>query len=451
MKKILIAVVALGALYTASAYCIGFKVESEITAQVEQLTTNSPNLVCTLKQKHRGIFESSYTYGLDFNAPPQAGKDAASSRISFDATWRVAHGPIPFAAKVFNPCLALASATFSINPETDADIREVFDKLPELLETTIHARYGFDLGTTTDITMPPVDKTLAFADTPPFQLAWQGLTANVKSNSDLSAYTMTVNAPGLSIKDSEALVSLSGLSGSSEFNRIQGLVWGGDFRYLLKSLTVEPASPGKPFEVRDLALALNMKPIGPVLDYALDLSGTGKLAGGAILPARLGLTLHSVDLAALNDLLAVLRNKSRTPESPLLSPEDYQRTAKSLLARSPWFEVTLSAMEGGEGPVAAQANVKTELMKDLPDNLLLAFTELRAGARIDAPEKTFQDLACLFLSETGSAMPEAECRAEVTEQLDAYVSRGYLIRNGGKLSAQAQWNGQGILINGKPM
>lgn len=451
MKKILIAVAALGVFLTASAYFIGSTVEGRLKENFDNLATSSPNLSCTLKQKHRGIFESSYTYTVDFTGPVAQGSDATPVRISMDATYRVAHGPIPFAAMSFAPCLALADTTFTINPETDADIREVFEKLPELLQTTLHTRYGFDMGTSTDINMPPVAKSLAFADKPSLKLSWQGLSATVNVNSELSAYNMTFSAPGLAIQDPAASVSFSGMSGGAEGKRIQGFVWSGNFHHLLQTLDVKPAAPGKPFAAHDLKLNLSLTPNGPVLDYALAVSGTGKLPGGSTIPASLGMTFHSLDLAALNDLETVLHTKSPTPKAQPVSPEDFQRVATAMLKRSPWLEIRLSLMEGGEGPVQAQANLKTDQMKTLPDNILLALTQLRAQAKLDAPEKTVLDLACLVMKEMGNAQPEAQCRAGITGQLDEFVSRGYLVRNGGQLTSEAVWNGLAVLLNGKPM
>lgn len=451
MKKFLTAVVALGLIYCAAAYVIGIKVGDFLQAALDRAVANSPGLGITLKQSHRGIFTSTFLYAVSFTLPAEPGKPESGKNVSLDLNIDVAHGPIPL-AKSFAPCLALADTTYSINPTSSPDVRNFFGKLPELLHTASRTSLGFDLSGTTQITVPGVKTSFQPENGTPMQFEWQPLTAVVWFDGSLTAASLDARWPSLRVQDQKTSLTLSDIHFTSNSKQSKGNIWTGRSRVDLGSLEISPAAPGAPMVLENAFMNLELRPHDATLDYSVDLGVTGKTSGGGNIPASIGVVLHGLDMAALEELQAALRRQSDPTAKDKPDEAEFTRIANAFLIRSPWLDLNGKAFEGDGGPVTIQASVKTQDMRELPRSIPLALARLRAQAKLDGTVRSVHDLLCLVVQD-GAKRPADDpgFRKQMGNLIDQLVLQGILAHKDGHLMSEALWDGSALTVNGRKL
>lgn len=447
MKKLLLALIALCLIVLASSYWFGLRTEGLMQAALERVTSNAPFLKITLKEKHRGIFSSTYTYSMA--SAPGTGADAPGNALVASLTTRVAHGPIPFAAGDFAPCQALADSVLAVDPASGQEFKKFNEQFPELSRSTIRTRFAFDGSGVTDIAIPAFKKTISGENGEPVDLDWQGLTSRTTFNDGFTAYVTTIQAPLLHVRSKQVDVTLAGISGDYDMKKTGGKIWTGKQRSMIKSLTVLPETGGQPTRIDSLSLAADITPRAEVLDYLLEASGALALAGKPPLPVRLSFTLRDLDQAALGEFYDLVRRPAATPGESPLTEADGQRLLKTLLGRSPSLALVLEAKEGGS-PLTLNAEVRCQGMKELPAELTQALSMLRAQAGFEGSAKATADLACRFQEAAGQD-GGTDCGPTISAQLDQFAQQGFVVLSGDKLSSKATWDGKELMVNGNKM
>jgi len=456
MKKLTIivaAVIVLGCLGLAGAsYYTGLQVEKRLP-EVLRTAGDRQGIVYTIKEQHRGIFESRYV--ISFAVPMPAKPGAAAGPLALDMNLRVVHGPIPLGSGSLSPCRAVADATFAVAPDADPSVHEFFTKIPELLQSTLRIRGNFDDTGTLTFVIPPFSRDLDLPQpqqAEPLHVDWKGLTLAMNF-AENAPNTGTVEAPGLALKRAKDSLAFEDFSETFSFLWIEGMPHLATVKAnaQLKSLDADYPSMNTKFSVTGMTMSESLAPRGPVLDYVVDMKGTRHAANSPDIPASLHIALNSLDAAALNDALGMLQKFNATPQQEP-APEDLVRMGNALLARAPSLDVNITAMEGTPtGPVSLKAEVKTDEMKSLPVNELQALTQLRASGSLNASEKSLLDLLCLVQRADTPALTEEQCQTQTTQQIDQLVTQGQLVRGDGKLTAKAVWDGQHLLLNGNPL
>ena len=453
MKRLLLALAALGLIYCTMAYFIGIKTDDFLKAALDQAATNSPNLSFTLRQKHQGVFRSGSVYTVDLALPAEPGKPDTGKTVSLDMAVDIAHGPIAF-SKSFTPCLALADTTYSVNPTSSLEVRDFLAKFPELLQGTSRTRMGFNMAGTTLFTVPGANKTIRLENGTSLQLEWQPLTAAIGFDASLTAATLDARCPFLRIQDQKTSFTLSGLGFAADSKQFKGRLWTGKHRIGANSITVQPGASDAPVIVDDAFLNVELVPRGPVLDYAIDLGAIGKSgADQKKVPMSIGMVFHNLDVAALEDLQTVLQRQS-SPAADSQNPNeaDFIRIANAILARTPWLDLNGKAFEGGTAPVTIQASLKVENMTELPPSMLLALPKLRAQAKFNGTDQGVLDLLCLVVQD-GAKRPAGDpgFRKQMAALIDQVLLQGFLAHKDGMLSSEVLWNGAALMVNGRRM
>jgi len=453
MKKLAIlvaAVIVLGFLALAgAAYYTGGQIEERLP-EVLRTAGDRQGVVFTIKEHQRGIFESRYV--VAFSVPMPARPGVAPGPLALDMNVRMFHGPIPLGSGSLTPCNAVADAVFALAPDADPKVQEFFAKVPELLKSTLRVRVNFnDTGALT-FAIPPFSRDFPEPQREPLHVDWKGLTLAM-SFAGNGPNAGTVEAPGLVFKNAKDSIILEGFSEAFNFSWIEGMshLATVNANAQLKSLDADIVSANTKFSVTGVTMAESLTPRGPVMDYVIDLKGTRHAPGAPDIPAGLHIALNSLDAAALNDALGMLQKSNAGPgQQP--SPAEIVRMVTGLLSRAPSLDVNITAMEGTPaGPVSLKAEVKTDEMKSIPANEIQALTQLRAKAWLNASEKSLLDLSCLVQRAKTPALADDACQAQTTQQIDQFVTQKYLVRGDGKLTAEAVWDGQRLLVNGNPL
>jgi len=408
-----------------------------------------------IKEEDRGIFRSRYVIAMSLPLPADPDAGASPGVISLDMTWHIPHGPLAFKDGSLTLCQALADVTFAIAPDAAPDVSAAAAQIPELLQSSLHAQANFDDTGSLTFTVPPFFRSFVQKNGTPLNVDWKGLTLTVNFAKD-NSFTGTLDAPALVLrdpKDDNHRVALSGLSETFSAKVVPGRphLSTGDVHGVLKSLDVNAPAAHTAFSISDITLNGRLAPRGVVLDYTIDVKGTRHAPDSPDIPANLNIALNSLDPDALNELLGMLQKAGVAKQDP--SHEEIVRVASGLLSRSPSITLLASAMEGTpSGPVTLKAQVDTDRMKTLPPSWDRALTQLRVNASLDASETSLLDLMRLLRSENAPGTPACEqCREEDAQSIDDLVTRGHLIRADGKLAAEVVWDGQTLLINGKPL
>jgi len=452
VKKILVVVVVValvlsGFLIGASFY-IGGKIAEQLPDELRK--AQALGIPLTVKEAHRGVFTSRYVIATTI--PFAKSGTRGPLLVPVEMTSNIIHGPIPFMGGSLVPHMFVGDATFALAADADPAVREAFEKLPELSKSVIHVQGDFDNTGDVTITVPAFSKDLPQKNGTTLHVDWKGFTARAKRGTD-TVVTGTFEAPGITLATGPDAVALSGFSGTFATKPIEGLplLSTGDVHYALKLFDVKMPSEGTAFSVSDITADGHLAARGSLVDYDLVLKGTRHAPGSQDIPASLGITLRSLDAKTLNDLLDLMQ-KARFHPDQEPSEEEIMRMAAGLLPHSPSVALNISAMEGTpDGPVTLKAEAKTDHMDTLPLSWELARTQLRANASLDASEKSLRMLACLITRALAPGMTDAQCQAVLTQRINELTAQGHLIHTDGKLTSEAVWNGQALLINGKPL
>jgi uncharacterized protein YdgA (DUF945 family) len=450
MKKLLIALVALAVLLLASYAFVGTRVEPAIQEMLGQASAGNPNLVILPKSKAGGLFSSRYVFTISFTLPPKQQRPGAPLNIMLDINYDVAHGPIPFAAGVYTPCLAVMDATFALTPQSGKEIRSFFDMVPELASSKARARLGFDSSLDTQLTVPGFSRTFPDARGMPTTVTFKGLTGHMASPAGPGKVTGQFFAPSLAIQDKDAQVTLDALALDVDASRLRPGLWAGTYKFRAGSLNVAPKGQDR-FALRDLLLDAALTQRQDVADYAFTASAGYAMQSGRVLPVSLGTSLKNLDIGGLEQFITL----SQKPETAggdfsRLEPE-LRAIANILLARSPYLEFSVKALEKDK-QMTFSCDIRPEGMTTLPQTLPQAAPMLRVKADLSCGQADLLEAACSLAAEMKSAgVTKAQCAQDLTAQIDQAAATGFVTRAGDKLSSKASWDGREFTVNGKPL
>ena len=450
MKKLLAVLVVFTALLFCSYFMVGQRVESVFTESTAKVTEHSPNIVFTLKEKAKGFFSSRYVYTLQVSLPPELRTSGAPTNLAMDLVYNVAHGPLPLTAGDFTPCLALCDTTLS--PETSGDkaVTEFFKGVPELAKSTLRTRIAFDSSSTTQVAVPAFVKTISADKSAPFTITFKGLTGTIRTPSTYDAYKAALSSPGLSLQDADATLVCGTVSLQGDSKLMGRRLWTGTQRLAVETADFLPKT-GAAVKLQKLALDASLTPQNGTLDYVFALSGNQTLPQGNALPVAVSFTGRNLDMAALDTLIALMEKVQSTGEDLSKSESELRAVVNAMLPKKPAVEIDAKAFEGSD-QILLHCEIRPEGLTSLPQQILATLPFLRAKADFSGPQKAVTDFACSVLE--GVSPPQQskeECARGLSREIDQILAQGLMQRDGDKLSASAQWDGQKLTVNGKPL
>lgn len=450
MKKTLIALATVVALLLGAYLYMGTRVEPALQELFKQAAETNPNIAFTLKSKDAGLFRSRYAYSMSLPLGASQSNPGAPMTIVMDLFYDVAHGPVPLAAGVYSPSLAVLDATFAIDPKSSKEIREFFDLIPELASSKARARLGFDSSIGMDMTIPAFSKTFPGARGSHTTVGFKGLTGTMRATTAFETYTGQFAAPGLAINDNDVALTLESMTLSMNAVRLRPNLWGGTHQMRAQSLTVIPRGAER-FSMQNLTGDVALTPRSNLLDYLIALSGTYAAPHGQTIPLAMNIGWRNLDIDALSELIAVI-NKPEALGGDYARIEPQLRSLGSVMvSRSPSMEFGVRAYEG-ERLLSLSCDIRAEGMNTLPQTMAQATALLKGKAEFSGRQQDLTDVTCALAASARNAdLTKAKCADDLTALIDQMAALGYVTRIGEKLSSKASWDGRELTVNGKPL
>lgn len=321
MKKSTIAVgviIALGMVWTGSAWYTGKQLEKNVDIVVNKVTADSSKKLgaeihSTVKDFHRGWFSSHFILdiALEKGTTVDGVKPGESLQLSVD----VDHGPFPLARLSSGNILpAMASAKLSlVNNELT---RTAFDsaKGKSPVEAIINFAWGGAISS--DITLAPAeykDKNNS--------LTFEGASYHVDANASMNAFNYEGKSKKITVSGKNNIeIVIPGMTFSGHPNKTPFDFMTGDQRLDFESIRITTA--GKPFARLDglsfsanADLSADNKKLNAKGEYAVaSLSVLGQDFGGG----KITMELASLDAVAFADFM-----------------KDYQQLSKEFVASTP--------------------------------------------------------------------------------------------------------------------
>jgi len=438
VKKLLVAVLLLVTGYMAATIYIGSQTGSSLDDALKQVSGEVPTLSFTPKQSQVGIFSSSYVYAVSFK--PQANSPDA---LLLDLTFNAAHGPIPFAAGSLAPCRSVVTGRIALAENNPEAIRKALEQAPELLNTSIRTVTGLTGEVDVKVTVPPLLRET------PMRQEFQGATISVTTDKDFARRVIKAELPLLNLQDADYSFSLKGLSYQADATQLRKAVWHGQTSAGLKSVELSSKDHSKDALLENLDLRTKSKLHDGMVDYDTAMGGVLTVSKRAPLPFAFTINGYNLDVDALSQANALLQRQSSGDPAKQASAEEVQKVSGALLARDPRLDVEIKAMPGGQDEVGLKAEVSAPGLKVLPPSLPEALPSLRAKADLAAQESGLAILADLFTNPQAADIPAA--RQQIQAFLQQFADKGFIVREGSKITSTATWDGKALLVNGKPL
>lgn len=443
MKKKLPAIASLLLLLAAYAAYAGHRADVFLDEAAAGIQSRLPGVTLTLKERRWRIFYSVRTYRLDV----AAGTFGQPRPLEADIRIWAISGPVSFIDGSIRPCLARIRASILLTEDSSFDVMAFYGAAPDLLKSRLVALLGFDGSVTASLDIPPAKRAFPQKDARTIHMDWGGLTATARVAPGLLAVEFDARAPRMVMADQNVSIECEGLSWTGRLLGGQGGSYYGrqTIGATKASLLARPVETG--LELDSPSVTLDLIPKGETIDFVARAS-SGAVAGkGERVSLRAGATIGDLDAAAIARLPDIITElKAGRTQSPRV-----REWASALLKRSPWIAVEASLTQGSPDERAdAAASVKTMGLRELPPHLLLALPDIRAEASFAAPPALMARLLCAFhFIHPGGQAGRGGCEQDAVLKLDALADQGILLREGGRLCAKGQWDGQAFTVNGR--
>jgi uncharacterized protein YdgA (DUF945 family) len=467
MKKIIAILVAAGVIgVPAATWHFGNQAEASAQGFANIFSRAAPYVTVAGTEYKKGFFSSTQTIRLRGGMP---GADAKGDQeIVIENV--IDHGPLPGFSGV-----GAARITHNViwPAAVKAELAKVWgDKAPLSAVTSMSMGGG---GTTT-FTSPAANgknEDLTFA--------FQGLNGTMNFSSGFDKFDYVIGSEGATFEDKKGeKLTVGKLSGNGAQTKMAGT----ENIYLGKQMVsfagMDATKAGKP--------AFSLKQV----DYNAEttsteanfVNATGKLSGNAFRVedndfGDLEYTftmqkLHAPSLDALNKSIQAEMNKVAASGTAAAGKSDEAGKAmlNALKLHLPEISkhspmINIDKMRIGNAKDYGQLNATVRLMPMLAadfDNPMALLPKVDAAMNIELSESAVALLAGKASGAMGmdpsmaaqmtpqqKAQMEAQTKSMVDQQLAGAVQQGYIVRTGGKVSAQITLKQGAVMVNGKPI
>jgi uncharacterized protein YdgA (DUF945 family) len=450
------AVVLLGAAIVGGAMVTGTQAKKQLQSAPLAWQSQWPMLKVLDQHYDRSVFSGTHTVSLQLGCEGGAAT-GGSAPVVVTLVQHVKHGPLPgfsgVGAAVIDTELVLPEAARKVMAELTGDQPPI----------KAHTEVALSGASHTQVTMP------AFRMSGPNgqQIAWQGLTGDVRDSGSSLQYDVSVPGFTMSTRDEKVAVQIrmAGLRARGQMNG-GGMLWvrGGKGEGELASLEMSfEGQNGSPVPPLKLAFSQLRFAAENALDKDL-LSNTGHFSGQGMVndvkldKIELQASIKRLHAPSYERLMQHVMDTSaaacgmKQAVSPQVMLAQVQQDLAALLPFNPEYAIDQFAVETGgkRGEMSYAFGIAgaTEADAQLPlPTLLMTRAQLRGHARVPVEwvEKTAARLGA-----SGAADPAAQAEM-VNVMLTKMTSDGFVLREGEMLSTQFSLEHGQMLVNGKPV
>ena len=398
MKKSAIVgiVVALGAVWTGTAWYTGQKAEAFVKQTIDESNVQLKKFgeqwgisaVAELLSFERGVFSSTSRYRIKFTEPAVDGKPAQERDVVF--VEHLSHGPLPFSnlkAGKFMP--AMVASDFAL--EETPTLKEWFAAAKGA--TPVSGRYSVSYGK--DITgnfgMAPVEfgkeSTLSFSG---MKGDFEYATSSKRGVFALASDSLVLSGPS----DTSDITSMAikGITLNSDMKPASNDMYVGSQKIVFKDWTITSREK-PPVQFKDTSIAVDLTEAGTAMGAKMDVDfGMINVQSKDMAGLKLSIDAQKLDSKALKALNDVYEASSRRmlqsqgeQQTPQFTDEEkavIKTNVEQLLAGNPTLAVSPLEVRTANG--TSTFNLNLDLAKpasldgNLPDTLMQALRKLDA-------------------------------------------------------------------------
>ncbi|HTW73841.1 MAG TPA: YdgA family protein [Steroidobacteraceae bacterium] len=450
VRNVLIAAVALAAIYTGAAWAIGARVQSELQQREQQLLASVPYVRIVSRDYRRGIYQSSeqVTYGIggpmaqSLRLTP-AGRSLLGLQLTIHE--RIRHGPLPGFSSF---ALATVDTQVQLPPALEHELRA---RLGGRAPLQIHSVLDWLGGGRVELTSPALQMRAADGST----IDWQGLVGRISFTQGMRTWSMTMSVPGLSASGhaggqgeggSAALhVQLTGLRVSSQGQLAYDSLHLGHTTLTLQQLQIQPTS-GSGLRLLNVAYDTTAKLDGDYIDGAAQLSAASVQAAGfsatQVDYAQRLSHVHGPAVAAFAQAMRNLQASAGEAAARTDILQAFQRFGTQVALHAPVLQISRAGFVTPQGQLQFSGRLTmpglqaADLQGPVPMLALLRHLQVSADLRADV------GLVNQLLSGPRGAALAA--------QLAVLEGQGYLKRDGGAYVSHLSLQDGRISFNGEP-
>jgi uncharacterized protein YdgA (DUF945 family) len=431
--------------YPLSAWIIGFIVEGQLHARLQQGLQQAGPYLATQRTYQRGVFGASEMLTVTLkgrgmqSAAALSGLEAlASSGLTVRNT--IHHGPFP-GGRTF--ALATLETEVILPPDIGTRVNALFaGKNPLRMHTTL----DWLGGSQTELTIPAFNGELARTS-----VSSSGLTGTATSSRGMRSITFNFDVKTLSLSGAQFNARLDDLRLRSALQSVIGTLRVGDIAFTVGHVEARGtgADSTAPLSVQNAQISSHSSATGDYISYSV------KLATGPVRVARFtatqelyeftGTHVYGPSLAALRDNLRAASNAATNQQSQQQLTEAWRKDGIDLLLHHPRIEIPHFDFTTPEGALTLSASVtapglKREELEGGGPALMAALVqhlEAQADARIDTG---------LLDKLTEGTPGNGDRLATAARQLEA---QGYIAHEGTALLAHLKFDHGKLSLNGK--
>jgi len=431
--------------YPVAAWIIGFVVEGELHARLQEGLQQAGPYVSSQRTYRRGVFGASemLTVTLKQGGAPSAAalpglEGLASAGITVRNTIR--HGPFP-GGRTF--ALATMDTEILLPPQVAKRLDALFaGKNPLRMHTTL----DWSGGSRTEVTIPAFSGQIAHTT-----ISSSGLTGTATASRGMRAITFNFDVKTLSLSGEQFGARLDGLRFRSALQSVIGTLRVGDGAFTISHLEAQGSGPDAkaPLSVENVEIGSHSSATGDYITYS------GKLATGPIKAAKFtasrqlyvleGTHVYGPALAGLLDNLRAVGRAAANSQSQQQPVEALRKDGIDLLLHDPVIEVPHVDLVTPEGSLAlsARATVPGLKRQDLeaagPALIAALIEHLQAKADLKVDTGLLDKL-------TEGTPGNGDRLATAARQLEA---QGYIAQEGTALVTHLTFNHGKLSLNGK--
>ncbi len=485
MKKlaIIVVVVLLCVVGWAGAtYVVSGKVESQYFNLLEQNAHWGP-VTLTSKSYQRGFLTSKAEMLLEMKIPKTAieeGEEPTVETVQLVFEHTLHHGPLPIVAgqASLSPALALVDTRMVLFSPEDEALEELLQNIPELKDSFVHIRFGFDGSANGKIEIPPFEKHMEEG-----AFVWGGFTATTDYAPGAGTLVGTVDMPKLEIHLDDGSLSWSGVSGDFDLVEVLPMLFVGTSQMVSGGMEVDfsdgEGEESTVVQVNEFKVVTESSFDGQLVQATQSMNFDGATFDGESYgPLIFDVELKNMDGQALSDyqvkVMAIYREADTLEPDALVAEllPLYSDLSMKLMTGSPEFNIKRFYVNTPKGE--AEGTFKLKLNKptdEAPENLAAIFGYLQyldSSADLSVDESLLRVLLAsnmknsvkLELEAVRKAGVEVEMSDEevdvmveqqLDQQLEMLIAQNLIVRDGGKIRSNATFNDGQLLVNGQPM
>ncbi len=443
-------VAALALAYPASAWWLGMRVEARLTEQYEKLEQQGFYRVLS-RDYQRGLFSAAENVRIELDPAVRAllvdEKNPLIPLVRdsvFTLRSEISHGPLlagkPGAARIRTEVLA--------DPALRERLQEVLGMEGTGVALQLDAHVGLFGDAQVALHSPAFEASLPMDETGPAAIEWGGIAGQIRLDAGGKASAIEFGMPKFSLTAGENRLSLAGLRLTGDTRRVlpaeDSLVASGEIRIDVDALSFGVAEQTAVFDLQQLHYYIDMPLSGDFIDLEARLgSKVLRIAGQDYGPAQYDYSVRHVHVASLDQLIRQYQasQQARSPaQNPLALLAALGEPLQAVLAQQPEFHLDRLQFKTPEGDARVSARVMLDgfAPEDMGNPLLLV-GKLNLQADLSLP----QSLVLALMGKSGGAAS--------AQNVEAFVARGFMTRQGSLLSSRVSFRQGQLTLNGQAL